>query len=154
MIIREITDEEFRKSVEGGDGHTFHCPICDEWYYWDSESELFNPCDHALFFFQRAQGCFDCDINAIYGFKKVDLSKPCEGCWDFNNLGKAKEDILEKAKEVESLMNEKDFPDMLTYFIRYFELMGDLGVDEIIYKYTETPFFHKGWHFYAVGIKK
>ena len=105
-----------------------------------------------MFFFQRAQGCFECDISVRYGIKEADISKPCKGCWDFN-MYCDKNNILTKANKVEKLIRESDFLDIVSYYIRYFEMMGDLGVDEIVYKYTETPFHHQGWHFYAVGIK-
>ena len=49
--------------------------------------------------------------------------------------------------EIEIALKMKDYPNVEEYYKHVFELIGDLGVDEIMYKYTGSPTFHEGWHF-------
>ena len=155
MIFREVADSEFRPAEDNGkplQGMMFFCPYCGDWYFWDNDN-ISNYCEHIIFSFQIAKGCIGCDIAALYGLKNKDALKQCSGCWNFCK-DTCKDAILHKAKITKEKIYFKNESDIVSYYKRYFELIGISGVDEIVYKYVENPSFHQGWHFYAFGISK
>ena len=151
MLFREILNEEWKSSDEYG-GFEFYCPVCKENFYSDRDGALMPfPCDHTIFLFQHAKGCYDCDIAVSYGINPIDKSKICS-CWDFKSP-EIKNEFYQRIIDVGNSIKLEDFPNVIDYYKCFFERIGDLDVDEIIYKYTEHPTFHDGWHFYAFGIK-
>ena len=131
MIFREATVDECRKSEEHC-GFDYFCPVCKENTYSDNCNDMPFACDHCVFLFQAAKGCYDCDIAVLHGLKPIDKTKSCS-CWHFP--GEERYDILQNATKVKSLMEGKKFPSIVEYYRCFFELIGDIGVDEIIYRY-------------------